>query len=72
MDWKQIVADIQASGVSQVQIAEACGCSQATVSELATGKNCDPRASIALRVLQLHKKALRRRKDAPAVSKAVA
>lgn len=53
MDWKKIIAQIQAHGLSQPQIAGRCGCGQATISDLASGKTRDPRDSLgqALRAL---------------------
>lgn len=46
MDWKQIIAQLQAAGLSQAQIAARCGCVQATISDLASGKTSDPRHSL--------------------------
>lgn len=38
MDWKSIISNLQASGLTQVQIAEAAGISQAHVSDLMNGR----------------------------------
>jgi transcriptional regulator with XRE-family HTH domain len=46
VDWKLIIAEIQRHGYSQPQIAAACGCAQATVSDLASGVTKDPRHSL--------------------------
>jgi transcriptional regulator with XRE-family HTH domain len=46
MDWNSIIAEIQAHGYSQPQIASACGCAQATISDLASGNTKDPRHSL--------------------------
>lgn len=53
MNWKSAVAELVALGITQPQIAEACGCSQSAISQLANGKIRDPRDSIgqALRAL---------------------
>lgn len=59
MDWKQLIADIGAYGLSQPQIASICVCGQATISDLASGKTKDPRDSLgqALRALLAKAKA---------------
>lgn len=54
MDWKQLIADLKARGMSQPQIAEACNCAQATISELATGKTTDPRHALGEALRALH------------------
>jgi transcriptional regulator with XRE-family HTH domain len=46
MDWKNAVAELVGLGVTQPQIADACGCSQSAISQLANGKIKDPRDSI--------------------------
>jgi transcriptional regulator with XRE-family HTH domain len=47
MDWKNIIADIQRHGqLTQPQIAAECGCGQATISDLASGKTAQPRHSL--------------------------
>jgi len=53
MDWKEAIAELVRLGITQPQIASACGCSQSAISMLANGKIKDPRDSIgqALRVL---------------------
>lgn len=53
MNWKLLIADLKAAGWTQPQIAAACGCGQATISELANGTTKDPRDSLgqALRAL---------------------
>jgi len=39
MDWVRIVNDIRQSGLTQVQIAQAAGCLQSTVSALSRGEH---------------------------------
>lgn len=53
MNWIEAIALLKEAGYSQGEIATACQCAQATISELATGKIKDPRDSIgqALRAL---------------------
>lgn len=62
MDWKKIITDIMAAGITQPQIAKQCGCSQATVSELATGATSQPRYSLGAALLVLHKRKTKRQK----------
>lgn len=56
MDWKQIISELQARGYTQPQIARYCGCGQASISDLATGKTSQPRYSLGELLLQLHRK----------------
>ncbi len=56
MDWKSLIAQIQAHGLSQPQIAAICGCGQATVSDLARGATGDPRDSLGQSLRELLKK----------------
>lgn len=53
MNWKEAIAELIRLGMKQPQIAEECGCSQATVSMLANGKILDPRDSIGQAVRRL-------------------
>jgi len=57
MDWKSTIADLQALGMSQPQIAAVCGCGQATISDLASGKTQDPRHSLGQNLIALLAKA---------------
>ena len=56
MDWKKIVADLADAGHTQLDLAEKCGCSQPTSSDIATGNTKDPKASIAIVLSDLHRK----------------
>ena len=54
MDWKIIIAQVQAkSGLTQPQLAQLLGCSQAHISDLARGRQREPRYSLGLRLLEL-------------------
>lgn len=54
MDWKIVIAEIQEYGrLTQPQIAEKCGCGQATVSELARGVTEQPRHALGEALLAL-------------------
>jgi len=54
MDWKIIIAEIQEYGhLTQPQIAEKCGCGQATISELARGETKHPRYPVGAALKEL-------------------
>jgi transcriptional regulator with XRE-family HTH domain len=53
--WPQITRQLVESGITQPELAKACGCSQSTVSDVIRGRTKDPRASIALALLRLAK-----------------
>jgi hypothetical protein len=63
MQWNLIIADLRAAGFSQAQIAEKCGCTQSTVSELATIPGREPRYLLGVALMQLHKKQSRKIKQ---------
>lgn len=55
MDWKKLIADIRASGLSQEQIAERLGRSQAWVSAAADGKYSDLKWRDGQALIDLHR-----------------
>ena len=68
MQWKNVIADIQArQGLTQPQIAKAAGCAQATISDLATGKTAEPRFSLGQVLLAMSRKPARKAKQQEAV-----
>lgn len=56
MDWKNIITELRLAGLSQKAIANAVGCGQATVSDLATSKSATPGYDIGVKLVALHKK----------------
>jgi len=56
MNAQTIIKKLLKSGMTQVQIAAAIGCSQPSVSDIATGKTSDPALSIGLALIDLAKK----------------
>lgn len=60
MTWAEIISLLKEAGYTQSEIAESCGCAQPTISDLATGKNTDPRTSIADGLRDLLAKAKRK------------
>lgn len=52
-DWPAVVRALVASGLTQPQIAQQCGCGQATLSDLVRGKTKEPRYSTGFALLRL-------------------
>lgn len=59
MDWKKLIAELQESGLSQVEIGEAISKSQAWVSACANGGYGDVRWADGQALIDLHKKITR-------------
>lgn len=55
MQWKDYIAAIAETGVSQSQIAKKAGCGQATISDLASGKTQEPRHSLGVALVRFGK-----------------
>ena len=53
MDWKIIIQELQELGLTQQQIADACGTGQSHISCLARGARTEPRHSLGERLLSL-------------------
>lgn len=54
MNWKNVIAEIQRHGqMTQPQIAEKVGCSQATISDLVNGATKQPRYPLGAALLAL-------------------
>ncbi len=49
------VKEILNTGITQKEVAEFVGCSQATISDLATGIQTTTKFEFGLKVLELHK-----------------
>lgn len=64
MNWKNLIADLIASGLTQMQIAEKAGCKQASISDLSTGKTNQPSYAIGSALVAMHKRAMRRKQPA--------
>lgn len=58
MNWPQLLSDLSSAGVSQTKIAAICGCSQATVSDLNTGRIKDPSFCLGSSLVELHRRVL--------------
>lgn len=68
MQWKNIISDLKSAGLTQTQIAEKCGCAQSTISEMATDGDRTPSFPIGAALLELHKKAIKKRKTVQAAA----
>jgi transcriptional regulator with XRE-family HTH domain len=53
INWPEILGGLIRSGKTQPQIAEACGCTQSTVSDLLNGNAKNPRTSTGLLLLRM-------------------
>lgn len=53
MDWKKLIRDLQALGVTQVQMAERCNCAQTTISDIVNGRTGNPRYDIGAGLLSM-------------------
>lgn len=56
MHWTSIIADLQAAGLTQTQIAKFVGTTQGAISSLATGKTTQPLFQAGQALLKLHRK----------------
>jgi predicted XRE-type DNA-binding protein len=60
-NWSALLKEMQAAGLKQAEIAEAIGLSQASVSELISGKVKTTEYSRGLRIIAAHRLAMRRK-----------
>lgn len=57
MDWKTLLADLDAAGFTQAAIAARCGVAQSTVSDLARGATKSPGFDFGQRLIELRAQA---------------
>lgn len=74
MNWKKLLGELRAVGLTQQEIAEHCRVSQSTVSDIGRGQTKSPGFEIGAALLALHKKHCgnRTNRRALGVSKAAA
>ena len=60
-NWSALLQEMQTAGMKQAEIAEAVGLSQASVSDLMSGKVKTTEYSRGLRILSAHKAAMKRK-----------
>ena len=53
--WRSMLIDLKQAGMTQMQIAEHCGCDQSTISALSNGKAEEPRYTLGERIIALHR-----------------
>jgi hypothetical protein len=53
--WSELLTALRGLGWTQMQIAERCGCTRSTVSDLASGKAKDTMYSLGEKLIALHK-----------------
>lgn len=70
MNWKALIRDLIETGLTQQQIAQACGTGQSHISALARGSRKSPGWELGERILRLHAERLRagQRHDAEMVA----
>lgn len=64
MDWKLLIAQIRAAGLSQVQIGERLGRSQAWVSAASSGKYKDLKWGEGQALITLHQQVCKQKEAA--------
>jgi transcriptional regulator with XRE-family HTH domain len=70
MDWKKLIDDLTAKGLTQGAIAEKCGVKQSTVSDLYRLPDRSPRFDFGDKLRQLHAQTMRKADRAQARSQA--
>ena len=53
--WSSMLRDLKRAGMTQMQIAERCGCEQSAVSALSNGRAEEPRHTLGERIIALHR-----------------
>jgi transcriptional regulator with XRE-family HTH domain len=54
MDWKKLLSEISGAGLTQKEVADYCGCSQSTISELSRGEIKEPAHSLGEKLIECH------------------
>lgn len=54
--WPTLIQELNAADVSKSDISRQCDCGTSTVGDLSSGKVPDPRYSIGLNIVNLHRK----------------
>jgi transcriptional regulator with XRE-family HTH domain len=57
MDWKQLLTDLAATGMTQQQIADRCGVAQSTISDLRRGATNRPSYELGAKLVSLRAEA---------------
>ena len=62
MDWKALIVDLEAAGLTQKEIAGQVGCSQPYVSQLKKGVRKNPDFGVGRALVDLHRRLPKARK----------
>lgn len=55
MDWKKLIADLAASGMTQTEIGAAIGVSQGRIGQVIGGKGATFKYETGVRLVELHR-----------------
>ena len=55
MDFKKLIAELSGAGLTQQDIATACGCAQTTISDIYRGLIKQPAYSTGVALVALHR-----------------
>lgn len=66
MDWKNLISEITASGMTQAELATKAGLVQSAISDLVTGKTTEPRFSTGQKLVAIRNELKRKRKSVEA------
>lgn len=64
MNWQSILSDLTSWGLTQVQIAKKCGCTQSRISELARNGDTTVSYQLGVSLAALHKAEARKHRSA--------
>lgn len=70
MNWGKAISELEASGLTQSEIADTAGCSQAYISQLKTGARNSPDFDIGKAIVDLHEGRCQKRKARPKEARA--
>ena len=54
MNWNNLISDLQSIGITQSEMAQECGCSQATISELLCSPTKQPAHPLGEALIKIH------------------
>jgi hypothetical protein len=68
MDWKSLISDLKAAGLSETHIAGAVSCGQASINEIGSGKTTNPRYNLGRALVELHRRVCTKPKRSKALA----
>lgn len=66
LTWKSRISDLQDSGLTRAEIAEACGMALSTLGDIASGWTTEPRGDAAVKLHELHKERCKKKSQTAA------